>query len=340
MKTIKLNIALKKNVWHLIFLLYVNCFSQDYKNIEAYLNDFSKNEFHLNEKLSEYIIALKENHIESRVSTTVNTILLKLNNLNLILTKHDKGWNNDVELRNALINLNLLTIELIKNDTFNLTNYKEMSLLSTEEILRIFDEKEKKIHEYYITLKKYQDTKIKFYKKYKMNLIQTNRNEDILEYVTEQGLIFYQVGVIDAKFIVDIKSHDLINIEKTLTVLKQICQNVYIKNKLIKLKLKDTALQKMTDTYVQTIEKNNSILYTDFKTFFEKQEELKKRKELYKTSKISTEEYGAFVKNYNELKNRYLSAFDMIQKRKIDLVEDWYKSNSEFITNNIKLEKK
>ena len=329
----------KINLSYLLLLLCFNCFSQDYRNKEAYIDDFIKNEYHLNEKFSEYIIALKDNHIDSRISTTVNTILLKLNNLNSILTKNDKGWNNDVELRNTLIELNRLTIELIKNDTFNLTNYQEMSLLPVEQILSSFDDKEKKIQEYYKALYNYQETKIRFCKKHNISLKQEVKKDNVLEYLSTEGLLFYQVGVMDAKLIVDIKRGQLADCEKTFMHLKQVCQKSIVKNNLLLKDLKDTSLQKITDHYIRSIETINTSLFNDFKKFSEKQEELKKGKELYKLTKITSEQYSVYVKSYNEAKNKYVASLDLSQKNKVSLLEDWYKSNSMYMTNHIKLVK-
>lgn len=94
-----------------------------------------------------------ENNSNERKLGIINKIYTKLNNVNEILLKNDKGIFDDTSLRDAFLNLNNRTIRLLKTKILKLDDYKEQSQFSIE-MEKSFAFKENEMKKYYEELRK------------------------------------------------------------------------------------------------------------------------------------------------------------------------------------------
>jgi len=97
----------------MIFLLMLSCvtFAQEsksvgYRTIEAYLNDFAKNELFVKKSLQEYSASIMDNQMEARSRATANKIIEKLKSINTNLRINDKGFEKNTLLRDSFIRMN------------------------------------------------------------------------------------------------------------------------------------------------------------------------------------------------------------------------------------------
>jgi len=181
----------------ILFFNSNNTKAQNYRNPKAYIYDFVKNETFVKESLTEYSYSIVNISTDGRIQNTLDRIYLKLENINTILLKNDKGVNGDLELRDAFIKLNVKTISLLKNKSLVLNDYSYQSSLDYVDILKNFAFKENEITDYYRGLISYENNKKLFALKYKINLINNPSKKNMFEYNAYQNIIYYEMNVLD-----------------------------------------------------------------------------------------------------------------------------------------------
>ena len=117
MKNITLKYNSKNNLQSKIcFLLLVSFFplvsiSQNYRSIDAYMEDFGKNEMFIKKAMMDYTITIVESQLDSRSKATASRIIDKINTINSVLKKTDKGFESNTMLKDSFIKMNELTIQ-------------------------------------------------------------------------------------------------------------------------------------------------------------------------------------------------------------------------------------
>lgn len=339
---LNLPVFLRKNIIiaSLVCCFINNLYSQDYRVEQAYINDFGKNELYVKNAIIEYSETIIFNNLNNRSAAKLNGIIIKLNNINSILKRNDKGINNDTSLRDAFIKLNSKTISFLKNNVLILNDYESQSKLSIQEIENNFKNKELLIKEYYNEILEYEKLKEIFGKKHHIEIRSENEKE-VLEYNALQNLTFYKMNVVDEKLMSIIKNN---NDKEEITK----CINF-----LIKIGNEET---KKIDSYFN--KSNDNSLYNNNKKlislFLQQKEELIplyfeyiKQHTYFKTIKkqieedkngIAIETYNENVRALNKAKNNFYNKLYLFQTEKLNLVNNWSVANSSFLKRNLKFE--
>lgn len=318
----------------LIFLCANGLFAQNYRNEKSYIEDFGKNELYVKEALSEYTKSIVNSLSKERTERTLVTIFNKLENINSILLKNDKGIKGDLALRDSFINLNNKTIELFKNKTLMLNDYKEMSQKSLEEINAIFSVKEAQLKNYYATVSGYENAKRDFGLKYDIK-IRSFLKKNILEYNAMENFVFYKIGVIDEKYTQSVFENKPEEALASFNYLTTLCDTSLIDIENYKQDISDISLNEFNKKYIVSMKGNNEVLNMYYTSYCKLYNDLEIAK---KDSTITDDDYNEIVRNYNAVKNIYLAECVNVQRKKQLMVSKFYVSNSTFLKNNIQFE--
>lgn len=314
-------------------------FAQNYRNAKAYINDFGKNELFVKESLMEYSKSIIDFTPDSRVSTTLERIYLKLEDINENLLRNDVGIDGDTGLRDAFIRLNNKTVELLKNKSLKLNDYHLQSGLDYSEIFKNFAYKELEVSKYYSEILAYENAKKEFGLKHKI-IIRNFNKRNVFEYNAYQNLIFYKLNILDDKLVQLLKFRDSEKVMECMNFMSGVAQESLVKTDIYKDDYEDKSMIEANTEYIQFILKQNETLlplFQQYVTVYEDFQKLKK-KFLESNEQINVEDYNAEVRRYNEIKNTFFDTLYEIQVKKSDLVKRWYITNSQFLKNNIEFE--
>lgn len=318
-----------------LLLLGANiAFSQNYRNERSYIEDFGKNELYVKEALAEYTKSVVLSTSVDRTGRTVNTIYNKLENINLVLEKNDKGFKGDLSLRNAFMSLNSKTLELFKNKTLILNDYKAMSEKSLEEIDAILKIKENEIISYYQEVANFEKAKREFGLKYGIK-IRSFLKKNILEYNAMENFVFYKISVIDEKYIKLINENNADEATLCLNYLKLECDHSLKNIEEYNDDVADSSLNTTNKSFIEFMKNNNSTLHMYFVQYDKLYQDIQKAKN---NPNISDEEYNEKVRNYNAVKNIYFAEYKAVQFKKQQMVNKFYVTNSNFLKNNVQFE--
>ena len=313
--------------------------SQQYRTAKAYINDFGQNEIFITSALNDYSKSIAYMDSKSRVSNTSKELIFKLEKLNIILTKTDKGFDGDTSLRNALLNLNIAVISFLRNNSNNLNDYKEQSLLSLNEINKNFEQKEKDINNLYGEFKNYEMTKKMFGLKNNIP-IKNHTGKNIFEYNSKQNLIFYKLNVLDEKLQTAINSKDLKLTQDCSDLIVKTSNEALVTAAFYKDYFKDNSLNNANVILSEFYINQNEILIPIVTEYFLYQEKFQKIKSEFDNNNqtMTIEAYNEEVRKINSLKNKYYNTLNSINIKKNATLNNWYVVNSEFLKNNINFE--
>lgn len=308
--------------------------SQNYRTIEAYMDDFAKNELFVKKSLMDYSVSIVDSQLYSRTKTTSVRILEKLENINTILKNNNKGFDGNTSLRDGFIKMNSKTITCLKNGSLILNDYDYQSNLSLPEIGENFNQKETDLIAYYQELKNYEITKKAFASYYKMNF-KSNYGKNILEYNARQNILFYKMNVIDEKISSVITSKDKKGFSDCMNILEVMHQEIMRKTSEYKSVYQDTSLNNANIEYsifMASQKQKLNVLFNDYVDEYNSLQTLKN------TSKPETNEtitaYNDAVRDYNTKKNLFYAVFNANQSIKDKLYDNWLIINSTFLKNN------
>lgn len=321
----------------LIFLVCLNpnfLNSQDYRFIDAYMEDFGKNEMFVKKSLKDYSITIVESQLATRSKTTVDRIIKKLVNINTILKKTDKGFQGNTSLKDSFIKMNEKTIECLQNGSLILNDYDYQSTLSVAEICENLIRKEKDVISYYQEIKNYDINKRAFGDKYNINF-KEKIGKYVLEYNAYQNVLFYKINVIDHKMSALIKAKDKKGFNECLRTLETIHQEVIVKTYQYKDIFKDNSMNNANIKFSHFIYEQNAKLSTLFNDFVDEYNALQLLKN---SNQPQTTEflvaYNQQVRAYNYKKNIFYQIYDAVQSQKKILYDNWFVTNRNFLKNN------
>jgi hypothetical protein len=338
-KTIQKKSILIIAIFFLFFLNTNISLAQDYRNARAYISDFGKNELFVKESLMEYSTSIIDASPDERIQTTLERIYLKLENINQILFRNDKGIYGDTDLREAFIKLNNKTIILLKNKSLKLNDYKIQSALDYSDIFKNFAYKETEITRYYLDILNYESSKRQFGLKYNI-IIRAFNKMNVFEYNAYQNLIFYKLNVLDDKLIMLLKEKNIDKVNECMDRMLEIGEDSYQKTTIYKDIYSDTSLNDANIEFITFMLKQKEDLLPSYYEFVKVAEDFQKVKSKFveNNEAISVDDYNIEVRKYNKAKNLFYDTLYDIQIRKRALLDAWYKTNSLFLKNNIEFE--
>ena len=334
----------KNNLQTLIFfflfvgLLPTIMYSQEYRTINAYMDDFAKNELYVKKSLMDYSVSIVESQLYSRTKYTADRIVTKLENMNTILRINNKGFEGNTLLRDSFIKLNQKTIDCLKNGSLILNDYDYQSNLSIPEIGENFSRKESQLIAYYQQLKNYELDKRNFALCYKLHL-NVNKRKNILEYNAYQNILFYKMNVMDEKLTSVINAKDKKGFSDCMDMITLMHQQILDKTSEYKYEFKDTSLNDANIEYSNFIADQKEKLTDLFNNYVDEYNALQALKD---SSQPETNEttiaYNYAVKSYNIKKNLFYTVFNNLQSSKDKMYDNWLATNSTFLKNNGKFE--
>lgn len=324
------------------FFLFVGLFpasllSQNYRTIDAYMEDFGKNEMFIKKALMDYTITIVESHLDSRSKATASRIVDKINNINNVLRKTDKGFEGNTMLRDSFIKVNELTIQSLNNGSLILNDYDYQSNLSLPEIGENLNKKEAAMMDYYKGLQEYEMAKKAFGANFKLHF-RKPVGKNILEYNATQNILFYKINVMDEKLTKVVAAVDKKGFDDCMNMIALMHQDIMEKTAANKNYFKDNSLNQANIEYANLINSQGtqlSALFNDYATAYENLQQLKKstNAEAPDTAE-SVEVYNETVRDYNNKKNLFYAVFNDIQKTKDAAYDRWLAVNATFLKNN------
>lgn len=312
--------------------------SQNYRTIEAYMEDFAKNELYVKKSLMDYSVSIVESQLYSRTKVTAVRIIEKLENINSILMTTNKGFEGNTLLRDSFIKLNQRTIDCLKNGSLILNDYDYQSTLSLPEIGENIATKESHLIAYYQELKKYEQDKKSFAMCYKMHF-KNNKSKNILEYNAYQNVLFYKMNVMDEKLNYVISAKDKKGFSDCMNMITFMRDEVMTKTSEYRSEYKDTSLNDANIEYANFIAGQGeklSDLFNNYVDEYNALQALKNSAQPETTESVAAYNYA--VKSYNIKKNLFYAVFNDIQKNKDKMYDNWLATNSTFLKNNGKFD--
>lgn len=326
----------------ILFFVSNTSIAQNYRNPKAYINDFVKNEVFAKEALAEYSSSIMNVSSDLRIQATLDKIYNKLENINVILMKNDKGVFGDTELRDSFIYLNAKTVSLLRSKSLILNDYTVQSALDYADIFKNFAYKENEITDYYKSIIAYENNKRLFGLKYKINLKNNAVKKNIFEYNAYQNIIYYEMNVLDEKLMALLKDKNIEKVNECMKYITKVGEEGYRKTDSYKNDFKDTSLNNANIEFITFILKQKETLlpfYSDYIKTFEILQLAKSKMEKDRKS-ISLDDYNLAVRNYNNAKNSFFDTQYTIQNSKNELLKAWTITNGAFLKNNTDFENK
>ncbi|UPT69650.1 MAG: hypothetical protein M0D53_10790 [Flavobacterium sp. JAD_PAG50586_2] len=311
--------------------------SQNYRSIEAYMEDFGKNEMFIKKALMDYTVTIVESHLESRSRATASKIIDKINNINSVLKRTDKGFEGNTLLRDSFIKINDLTIQSLNDGSLILNDYDYQSSLSLAEIGENLNRKEAAMMAYYKGLQDYEQAKKTFGANFKLHF-KKPVGKNILEYNATQNILFYKINVMDEKLTKVVAAMDKKGFDDCMNMIALMHQDIMEKTAANRNYFKDNSLNQANVDYANLINNQGtqlSALFNDYTTSYENLQQLKKstNAEAPDTAE-SVAVYNESVRDYNNKKNLFYAVFNDIQKTKDASYDQWLAVNANFLKNN------
>ena len=308
--------------------------AQDYRYINAYMDDFGKNEMFVKKSLMDYSLTIVESQTNARSKATSGKIVDKLINMNLIMKNTDKGFEKNTLLRDSFIKMNEKTIACLQNGSLILDDYDYQSTLSFAEIKTNMTRKDKDMVSYYQELKTYDTNKRAFGTQYNVSF-KGNVGKNILEYNANQNLLFYKMNVIDQKLSALIKAKDKAGFAECFNNIDALHLEAITKTNLYRSHFKDNSMNDANVKYSNFISGQKIKLTTLFNNFVDEYTILLALKNSTKPQTAAfLAEYNQQVKTYNAKKNLFYAVSDAVQVTKKAMYDSWFVTNSKFLQNN------
>jgi hypothetical protein len=321
------------SVFFIISLLKIEIVqSQNYRNANAYVFDFEKNESYVEECLIDYSSTIIYGLKDTRTQATLERIYSKLEAINTNLSKNDIGYLGDISLRDSFLKMNRCTITLLKNNSLRLTDYDYQKTLDFKEIFRNFSIKKQDIINYYSIILDYTNCKRSFCKKNNVTTKRYFTKKNLFEYDAHQSLFFFKLNVLDAKLCDLLLTTDTENVDKCLSYIYQVCNEILVETEKYKKINVDHSLNNANIRLIEFLINQNENLIPLYKEYILTLNEFRVVKS---KNDIPVEFYNEKVRFLNKTKNKFYSNFNSYQAEKKELIENWYQIKSDFLKNNL-----
>lgn len=325
----------KPALFFVLFFQVFFCNSQNYRNAVAYVNDFGRNETFINASMMEYSKTIALLSSENRVNKSSIELVDKLIKLNGVLEIHDKGFNKDVRLRDAMMELNTAVAIFMSSKESDFNDYKEQSQLSLEQIKENFRQKEIEIEKLYNKFKNYEKVKKEFGEQYNIP-IKYYTGMNIYEYNTYQNLIYYKINTLDEKLMTAIRNRELPVVETCNSLIVETCNESLKKTFIYKDQYHDETLNNANILFSNFFLLQDKLLIPITVKFFQISEQFQNLKCFLQqdSTSVTIEEYNSQVREYNSLKNKFYDTLYEVNLKKNELINNWVITNSYFLKNN------
>ncbi|MCF6133042.1 hypothetical protein [Flavobacterium wongokense] len=329
----------KSNLKKVGLLLFVSLLStvlhaQNYRTIDAYLEDFGKNEMFIKKALMDYTVTIVESQLDSRSKVTSQRIVEKIENINRILKTTDKGFQGNTSLRDSFIKMNERTVESLKNGSLILTDYDYQSSLSLPEIGENLNRKEQEMMTYYQALENYEKDK-KYFGSCHRYHFKSPVGKNILEYNAQQNIMFYKLNVMDEKLTKVIAAMDRKGFTECMNMIALMHEQIMLKTAQYNNYFRDNSLNEANiqySTFINNQQDQLSSLFEEYVTEYEALQALKKSNNAETAENVAR--YNETVRSYNAKKNAFYSVFNSLQSTKDNMYNNWYVTNAEFLKHN------
>jgi len=329
----KANFAGRVFFFLLVGLLPTLTHSQNYRTIDAYIDDFGKNELFVKKTFMDYTTTIVESQLYSRTKTTVTRIVEKLQKINTILKNTDKGYEGNTLLRDSFIKMNEKTIECLNNGTLVLTDYDSQSSLSVPEIGENLNKKEADLLAYFDALRQYENDKKQFAACYKMHF-KGAKGKNILEYNAKQNILFYKLNVIDEKLTAVVNAKDKKGFADCMNMIALMNQETIVKTAELNGYFNDNSLNAANRDYANFVASQNAKLTNLFNDYVDEYNNVQTLKANVQNGGQAVTAYNNAVESFNNKKNMFYAVFNDIQSQKETKYDNWFAVNSAFLKNN------
>lgn len=340
MKNIPTQNGLKSNfLTKVCFFLFVGFLpaisqSQNYRTIEAYLEDFGKNEMFIKKALMDYTVTIVESQQDSRSKVTATRIIEKIQSMNTLLKNTDKGFQGNTTLRDSFIKMNEKTVQSLMNGSLILTDYEYQSNLSLPEIGENLNRKETEMMNYYKELQNYENDKKYFGNCFRFHFKGTV-GKNILEYNAQQNIMFYKLNVMDEKLTKVITAMDKKGFADCMNMIALMNQQIMLKTAVYNNYFRDNSLNEANVQYATFINNQKTqlgTLFNDYVTAYENLQAVKNSAAAQTSESVAL--YNETVRSYNAKKNLFYGVFNNLQNTKKSMYDNWYVVNANFLKNN------
>jgi hypothetical protein len=325
---------LKVGLFLFVGILSTNLHSQNYRTIDAYLEDFGKNEMFIKKALMDYTVTIVESQLDSRSKVTSQRIVEKIENINKILKTTDKGFQGNTSLRDSFIKMNERTMQSLKNGSLILTDYDYQSNLSLPEIGENLNRKEQEMMNYYQELENYEKDKKYFGTCYKFHF-KSPVGKNILEYNAQQNILFYKLNVMDEKLTKVITAMDRKGFMDCMNMIALMHEQIMLKTAQYNNYFRDNSLNEANieySTFINNQQAQLADLFNEYVTEYESLQALKNSKAPETNENVA--QYNQTVRTYNAKKNAFYAVFDKLQATKNTMYNNWFVTNAEFLKHN------
>lgn len=308
--------------------------SQNYRTVEAYLEDFGKNEMFIKKALMDYTVTIVESQRDSRSKVTASRIIEKIQNINTLLKNTDKGFQGNTALRDSFIKMNEKTVQSLSNGSLILNDYDFQSNLSLTEIGENLNRKEQEMMGYYTELQNYENDKRHFGSCFRLRL-KAPVGKNILEYNAQQNIMFYKLNVMDEKLTKVITAMDKKGFDDCMNMIALMNQQIMLKTAMYNNYFRDNSLNEANVEYATFINNQRTQLtnlFEDYVAQYEALQALKNSKSVETNESVAL--YNETVRNYNAKKNLFYAVFNDLQNTKKSMYDNWYIVNANFLKNN------
>jgi len=308
--------------------------SQNFRNAEAYLSDFGKNERYITESLVAYSSSLINGEKESRTHATVQTIYKKLQNINAIVTRNDKGFEGDTSLRDTFLKMNHATLVLLDDNTLKLDDYEAQRHLSFDEIFNDFDLRKRNIINYYSLIVDYTNAKRRFSRRNDVKQDRYFSNRDIFEYNSHQSLIFFKINVLDAKLSDLLSTTDEASVTKCIAYLDQISEESLVQiDDYTKVNV-DQSLNLATQALIHFVQQRNELILPLYKDYVASLSNFSNTDKASASDDVR-EKLGELEKQLNVAKTKLDEQLALAQTKKKALVDKWIETERSLLQNKL-----
>ena len=329
----------QKNILNVVicFILFIglptSSYSQQYRTIEAYMDDFAKNELFVKKSFMDYSVTIVESQLYSRTKVTATRIIEKLENLNNNLKNNNKGYEGNTLLRDSFLSMNQRTIDCLKNGSLILNDYDYQSTLSLPEITKNLNQKESQLIAYYQEVKNYENTKKMFASSFKMHFNAAS-GKNILKYNACQNILFYKMNVIDEKLTSVITAKDKKGFSECMDIIALMHNEILTKTNAYRNEYKDNSLNDANVEYANFIAGQKEKLSVLFNAYVDQYNTLQSLKNAKPETTEALTAYNNAVTAFNAKKNSFYTVYNSIQSSKDKMYNSWLATNSTFLKNN------
>jgi len=349
LKMIKMK-QFKKNFAILFFITFFS-YSQDFSSAVDYLNYINKIEEPISKDMWKYTKTVAHSKSARRIDNVRKNLIKTIQTAKNNLKKNTKGFNNDLEFHNKVIDYLTFSELMINEEYAKIIDMQEVAeqsydfmeaYITTRELV---NDKMNEEHE------KLLASQSDFAKKYNVNLISSDEGTDIekkmklssqvFKYHSNLYLLFFKCNYTDILLDNAIKSKDLAAIQQNANALKQYAEEGIAKIKEYEPIKGDNTLANQTKKSLEMyLNQANTFVpkVVDFYTYNSQFEDLSSALERKSPKERTKEEIDNYNKMVKEI-NKKINEFNKLNTENVNLknkeINQWNTTAEQYISKHI-----